>query len=110
MKQAGNVLALAAVAAALSPVLAGCGHKGNGVPGSDLYRASGCGSCHTLAAARTSSTIGPSLDVVKPSYATVLRWVTRGGGEMPGYQGMLSPKVIRALASFVSREAGKSGP
>lgn len=109
MVRAERVLALAAVAA-LGSVLAGCGHSSRGVRGSELYRASGCGSCHTLAAARTSGTAGPSLDAVKPSYANVLRWVTRGGGEMPGYRGTLSPKTIRALATFVSREAGRSSP
>jgi mono/diheme cytochrome c family protein len=89
-------------------VLAGCGRSSHGTSGAAIYRASGCGTCHTLAAAKTQSSVGPDLDVVRPSYATVLRVVRHGSGEMPSYRGTLEPDVIRALATFVSKQAGTS--
>lgn len=101
-----RALALGGAVAALT----GCGHSSHGRSGGAIFRASGCGTCHTLAAAKTQSTVGPDLDAVRPSYATVLRVVRHGSGEMPNYQGTLDPDVIRALATYVSKEAGQSRP
>ena len=38
-----------------------------------------CGSCHTLANAKTQGQLGPNLDTVKPSLKRVARQVTNGG-------------------------------
>jgi cytochrome c551/c552 len=40
--------------------------------GKPIFLSAGCGSCHTLAAADTSGQVGPNLDQLKPSYATVV--------------------------------------
>jgi mono/diheme cytochrome c family protein len=67
-----------------------------------------CGSCHTLKEAGTSGEIGPNLDELKPSEATVEHQVINGGGPMPafGNEGILKPNEIKAVATYVSTVAG----
>jgi mono/diheme cytochrome c family protein len=67
-----------------------------------------CGSCHTLAEAGTSGTVGPNLDELKPSEETVEHQVINGGGPMPafGNEGILKPNEIKAVATYVSTVAG----
>jgi len=66
-----------------------------------------CASCHTLAAAGTHGTVGPNLDQLKPSDATVQHQVENGGGVMPAFKGTLTAQQIAAVAKFVSSSAGK---
>ena len=66
-----------------------------------------CGSCHTLAAAGTTGTIGPNLDQLKPAFAIAKRQVENGGGVMPAFKGRLTPQQIDAVAKYVSDNAGK---
>jgi cbb3-type cytochrome c oxidase subunit III len=66
-----------------------------------------CGSCHTLASAGTSGTVGPNLDQLKPADAVVARQVTNGGAIMPAFKGVLSTAQIAAVAQYVSSNAGK---
>jgi cbb3-type cytochrome c oxidase subunit III len=68
---------------------------------------SNCGSCHVLADAGTSGTIGPNLDQAKPSLQKAITQITNGGGGMPPFKGQLSQKQIRALAQYLVRVAGK---
>ena len=49
-----------------------------------------CATCHTLAAAGSTGTVGPNLDQLKPSMATVVHQVTDGGGGMPAFGSTLS--------------------
>jgi mono/diheme cytochrome c family protein len=74
-----------------------------GAGGNDpkLLFQSNCGSCHTLADAGTSGTIGPNLDQVKPSLQRAVTQITNGGGGMPPFKGQLTPDQIRALAQYV---------
>lgn len=65
-----------------------------------------CGGCHTLADAGTSGNVGPNLDDLKPSKATVESVVTSGGAAMPAFEGTLSPEEITAVAQYVSSVAG----
>jgi outer membrane protein assembly factor BamB len=67
-----------------------------------------CASCHTLAAADATGTVGPNLDQLKPSKALVARQVTNGGGGMPAFGGRLSTRQIAAVAAYVSSSAGKN--
>ena len=60
-----------------------------------------CGSCHTLADAGTSGTIGPNLDELKPSLDAAIRQITNGGGGMPPFAGTLTDEQIRAVAEYV---------
>jgi mono/diheme cytochrome c family protein len=66
-----------------------------------------CAGCHTLAAARSSGTIGPNLDQLRPPRALVIRQVTNGGGGMPAFRGRLSSSQIAAVSSYVSSVAGR---
>jgi mono/diheme cytochrome c family protein len=67
-----------------------------------------CGSCHTLKEAGTSGEVGPNLDELEPSEATVEHQVINGGGPMPafGNEGILKPEEIKAVATYVSTVAG----
>ena len=40
--------------------------------GAKVFASAGCGSCHTLSAAKASGQVGPNLDDAKPGYDTVL--------------------------------------
>ena len=96
--------------AALATAAAGCGSKdtSNASSGSDVFKTAGCANCHTLAAAGANGRVGPNLDPIKPAEAIVERQVTDGGGGMPSFKGTLSPDQIKAVADYVSSNAGKS--
>lgn len=67
-----------------------------------------CGACHTLKAASTSGTVGPNLDMVKPSYTKVLEALRNGGlgsGTMP--KNLYTGAEAEAVARFVSEAAGR---
>ena len=66
-----------------------------------------CASCHTLAAAGSTGTVGPNLDQLKPSDALLIHQVTNGGGGMPAFGSSLSQTQIKSVALFVSSVAGK---
>jgi mono/diheme cytochrome c family protein len=66
-----------------------------------------CGSCHTLADAGTTGTVGPNLDQAKPPQPLVVDRVTNGKGVMPPFKGTLSDAQIQAVADYVSSSAGK---
>jgi len=78
----------------------------NSTNGKDIFTAN-CGSCHTLAGAGTSGTVGPNLDQLKPNEARVQKQVTNGGAVMPAFKGTLTPAQITAVAKYVSSVAGK---
>ena len=71
-----------------------------------------CATCHTLAAAGSTGTVGPNLDQLKPSDALVVHQVTNGGGGMPAFGSTLSKTQIQSVAKYVSTVAGtkKSKP
>ena len=74
--------------------------------GKSIFTAN-CGSCHTLADAGTTGTVGPNLDEAKPTKDKVATQVTNGGGAMPSFKDSLDPKQIDAVADYVSSAAGK---
>jgi uncharacterized membrane protein len=75
--------------------------------GKAVFASAGCASCHTLADAGATGTIGPSLDAAKPSAALVTDRVTNGLGAMPSFAGTLSPEEIADVAAYVSGTARK---
>jgi cbb3-type cytochrome c oxidase subunit III len=79
---------------------------GGGTSGKSIFT-SNCASCHTLAAAGSTGTVGPNLDQLKPPFDRVKQQVIHGGGAMPAFKGRLSDKQIDAVAKFVSDSAGK---
>jgi cbb3-type cytochrome c oxidase subunit III len=70
---------------------------------------SNCGSCHVLADAGTTGTVGPNLDQSKPQLQGAIRQITNGGGGMPAFKGQLSEQQIRALARYVVRATRGAG-
>jgi cbb3-type cytochrome c oxidase subunit III len=76
-----------------------------GAGGNDpkLLFQSNCGSCHVLADAGTSGTIGPNLDQAKPTLQKAITQITNGGGGMPAFKGQLTEPQIRALAQYLVR-------
>lgn len=70
--------------------------------GKALFLRMGCGSCHTMKAARATGTIGPSLDRAKPTRARVIARVTNGKGAMPSFRRQLTRAQIAALATYVA--------
>lgn len=75
--------------------------------GRGVFREAGCATCHTLAAAAATSTIGPNLDDTKPSTTAIVSAVTDGQGVMLSFKGELTADQIQTLAEFVGKHAGK---
>ncbi len=107
MRRAAAVV-LAAVASA--GVLGGCGGDDGGKPkvalgrGGELF-VDRCGRCHTLSAAGTDGRVGPKLDALRPSAATVLTAIDNGPGVMPS--GLVDGADAQAVARFVAANAGR---
>jgi mono/diheme cytochrome c family protein len=80
----------------------GGGKTGAAVNGKAVFASAGCGSCHTYSKAGSSGSIGPNLDDLAPSFDTVVRQVTNGGGAMPPFKDQLTEQEIRDVAAFVS--------
>ena len=83
------------------------GGEGDPVAGKEVFLgASGCGSCHTLADAGTSGTIGPNLDESQPTAELAADRVTNGQGAMPAFGDSLSEQQIADVAAYVATAAG----
>lgn len=66
-----------------------------------------CRLCHTLQAAGSTATVGPSLDEIKPDKARVLEVVRKGLGPMPPFADKLTPEQIEAVAAYVAKAAAQ---
>ena len=83
----------------------GGGGGGGGNDAKSLFT-SNCGSCHALADAGTSGTVGPNLDQSKPTFEKAFAQIKNGGGAMPPFGGQLTDEQIRALARYIVRVTG----
>ena len=84
------------------------GVEGDATAGKAVFTgSSGCFSCHTLADANASGTVGPNLDETKPSDALVVDRVTNGKGVMPAFKDQLTEQQIADVAAYVSSVAGQ---
>jgi mono/diheme cytochrome c family protein len=103
-------IALALMATAAAAACGSSKHSGSSSTsaqaGAQIFTAAGCSGCHTLAAAKAKGQVGPNLDNLKPSAATVRHQVENGGGAMPSFRNTLSAKQIDAVAAYVARVAG----
>lgn len=75
--------------------------EGNAAAGADVFASAGCGSCHSLADAGTSGTVGPNLDDTKPTAERAYEQILNGGGGMPPYDGQLSEQQIADVTAYV---------
>jgi mono/diheme cytochrome c family protein len=105
------------IAVALTAFVAGCGGSGASDEATPAPAAGGggeklfsdnCATCHTLKAAGASGKVGPDLDQLKPGPQLVTTQVNHGGGAMPSFKGKLTDAQIKAVADYVSANAGKS--
>jgi mono/diheme cytochrome c family protein len=106
-KCAGNPNCGVTAATNAPPPSSGGGKAAAPPNGKAVFASAGCGSCHTLKAAGATGTVGPNLDQLKPAEPVVERQVTNGGAAMPPFKGQLTPAQIKAVAQFVSSNAGK---
>jgi mono/diheme cytochrome c family protein len=83
---------------------------GDASKGGSVYSSAGCGSCHTLAAAHSTGTVGPDLDSLKPNYRTVTSQVTNGGAQMPPFKSTLSTQQIADVSAYVVKSTGGQTP
>ena len=92
-----------------TPPPAAGGAQGDATAGKVVFTSAtaGCTNCHTLKDAGSHGTIGPNLDQLKPPFAIVKHQVEVGGGPMPAFKNILSPKQIDDVAAYVSSVAGK---
>jgi cytochrome c2 len=80
---------------------------GDAAAGKEVFLGpSACGTCHTLADAGTSGTVGPNLDDAQPSFDRALEIITNGQGAMPAFSGSLDEQQIADVATYVSTVAG----
>jgi cytochrome c6 len=79
---------------------------GDPTAGKEVFASAGCASCHTLADAGSTGTVGPDLDATRPSYELAVERVTNGAGAMPSFRDMLSEQQIQDVAAYVSSVAG----
>ena len=79
---------------------------GDAAAGKEVFASAGCGSCHTLADAGASGSVGPNLDTAKPSHDLVVDRVTNGRAAMPSFKGQLDEQQIQDVAAYVSSVAG----
>lgn len=107
----------AAVLAALAlGAVAGCGGNGDedgsdagAHPGRAIFTSAAeptCSSCHTLADAGATGTVGPNLDDLQPSLERVERAVKEGPGAMPSFSGELDEQQVQLVAEYVAQAAG----
>jgi mono/diheme cytochrome c family protein len=61
-----------------------------------------CGSCHTLAAAKTTGS-GPNLDQDAPTQQLVVNYLQNGSDDMPSFGGELTGAQINGIAAYVYR-------
>jgi mono/diheme cytochrome c family protein len=92
------------------PVVPAFHLKGDPSKGTGVYSSSGCGGCHTLAAANSSGTVGPNLDQLKPDYRAVTAQVTNGGAAMPAFKSKLSAQQIADVSAYVVKSTGGTAP
>ena len=102
--------ALIGVLGGTAIAIAGCGGGGttvpkNASPGLRVFDQANCATCHTLAAAHSTGTVGKKLDGLGLDVATVEHWVRTGGGGMPTFKDQLTDAQIQQVAEFVSRSS-----
>jgi cbb3-type cytochrome c oxidase subunit III len=78
---------------------------GGETDGAAIFSAN-CASCHTLAAAGATGTVGPNLDESQPTLELAVDRITNGAGAMPSFSEQLSEEQIQAVAEYVVESAG----
>ncbi len=92
-----------------------------GGPGAQVFANTGCGGCHTLAAAKSGGVTGPNLDevlagesaaMIEESIADPNKAIAKGypPNVMPAnYEQMLTPKELKELVEYLLESTAKGG-
>jgi len=75
--------------------------KGDPVAGKVVFTTKGCTACHTLKDAGATGTVGPDLDVAKPTLGRAIDRLLNGKAAMPPFKGILTTKQIADVAAYV---------
>jgi mono/diheme cytochrome c family protein len=75
--------------------------NGDPAAGKPIFKSAGCTACHTLKDAGSTGSVGPDLDVSKPSLGRAVDRVLNGKGAMPPFKDQLSQKQIADVAAYV---------
>jgi len=81
--------------------------QGDPVAGKAVFTSAGCVSCHTLADAGATGSVGPNLDAASPSHDKVVERVTNGAGVNPPFQDSPTQPQIQGVAGV--RSPARSG-
>ena len=71
-----------------------------------MFASAGCGSCHILADAGTTGTVGPDLDQSSADVEQAFEQIMNGGGGMPAFSDQLSEQEIADVAAYVVAARG----
>jgi mono/diheme cytochrome c family protein len=92
-----------------------------GGPGAQVFANNGCGTCHTLAAAKSGGTTGPDLDEVLPGQSAAMieesivdpnAKIAKGypAGVMPqNFSTIIKPSELKALVEYLMESTAKGG-
>jgi len=92
-----------------------------GGPGAQVFANNGCGTCHTLAAAKAGGTTGPNLDEVLPGQSAAMieesiadpnAKIAKGypAGVMPSnFSTLIKPSELKALVKYLMESTAKGG-
>jgi mono/diheme cytochrome c family protein len=75
--------------------------NGDPAAGKTIFETKGCTACHTLRDAGATGTVGPNLDVAKPSLGRAVDRVLHGKGAMPPFKDELTTKQVADVAAYV---------
>ena len=78
---------------------------GDAAAGKEIFAAN-CATCHTLADAGSTGTIGPNLDDSQPDFELVVDRVTNGQGAMPAFGDQFSEQQITDVSTYVVQATG----
>ena len=80
--------------------------NGDPTAGKQVFKTGPCASCHTLADAGTTGTVGPNLTGLSLPLSLVVKQVVDGGAVMPPFKGTLSAKQIADVSAYVVKATG----
>ena len=70
--------------------------------GKEVFASAGCVTCHTLAAAGATGTVGPDLGKTTLTAGQIAGVITNGRGGMPSFADQLSEDEIAAVAAYLA--------
>jgi mono/diheme cytochrome c family protein len=89
-----------------NPVCTAGAGGGQGATSGQAIFSQSCASCHTLAAADATGTIGPNLDQSQIALDAAITQIIEGGGGMPPFGDTLNDQQIRAVARYIVENRG----